>query len=295
MVDTSFNAVQTVKEKKESQLLGILKRLLENKPAMIGGIILLVLIILAILAPFLTPYHYAAMDPVNKYLNPCKEHLLGTDNYGRDMLTRLLYGARYSLALGFGASLISALIGSLLGAISGYFGGRLDYIVMRILDVFQSIPVILLTIVVSVALGPGLLNTIIAMGVAGIPAPARILRSSILSVRGQDYLEACIATNCSKSRIIFRHVLPNTVSSVIVNFTMGIGFTIMGAAGLSFIGLGIQPPEPEWGAMLVDAMPLMRHYPLLVVFPGLMISIVVLAVNLFGDGLRDAMDPKLKR
>jgi len=280
--------------KKESQGLAILRRLLQNKAAMAGGIILLLFIIVAILAPVIAPYSYSSMDPLHKFLSPSAGHLFGTDEYGRDIFTRILYGARFSLTLGIGATLISTVIGVILGAVAGYFGGRVDYLLMRFMDIFQSVPIILMTICMSAAFGTGLFNTILAMGLGGMAGPVRLLRATIMSMRTQEYLEASTAINCKRITIILKHVLPNAISPVIVFATMSVGMVIIGAAGLSFIGLGVQPPTPEWGAMLVGATKYLRHYPYMVMFPGAMIAITVLAVNMFGDGLRDAMDPKLK-
>lgn len=280
--------------KKESQLGAIVKRLLQNKAAVIGGVILILLVLVAILADVIAPYGYATMDPINKFASPSGAHLFGTDEYGRDIFSRVVYGTRYSLTLGICASLISAVIGVILGACAGYFGGIVDILIMRFVDIFQSIPIKLLTICISAALGAGLWNTTLAMGIGGIAGPVRLLRATILGIRGQEYLEASTAINCSPLRIILKHVLPNAISSVVVFTTMSIGMVIMGAAGLSFIGLGVRPPEAEWGAMLVGATQYLRHYPMMVTYPGLMIAITVWAANTFGDGLRDAMDPKLK-
>lgn len=282
------------KGKKESQTAAVLKRLLTNKAAVLGGIVLLVLVLSAILALVLAPYDYAKMDPINKFLGPCAEHIFGTDEYGRDIFSRVLYGTRYSLTLGICASLISTVIGVIIGAVAGYFGGRVDYILMRFLDIFQAIPITLMTICISTALGNGLPNTILAMGIGGMAGPVRLLRAAIMGLRTQEYLEASTAINCSKAKIIFKHILPNAISPVIVFSTMSIGMVIMGAAGLSFLGLGVQPPTPEWGAMLVAGTKYLQNYPHMVIFPGAMIAITVLAANMFGDGLRDAMDPKLK-
>lgn len=280
--------------KKEGQTKATLMRLLKNKAAVLGGIVLIVLIALAILAPVIAPYDYAKMDPVNKNLAPCAAHIFGTDSYGRDIFSRTLFGARYSLLLGICASLISTVIGVILGSVAGYFGGKVDYVIMRFLDIFQSVPITLMTIIISAALGTGLGNTILAMGIGGMAGPVRLLRASIMGLRSQEYLEASTAINCSKFKIIFKHILPNAISPVIVFTTMSIGMVIMGAAGLSFIGLGVRPPEAEWGAMLVDATKYFRTYPYMMIPPGAMIAITVLAANMFGDGLRDAMDPKLK-
>ena len=281
--------------KKENQALEVFKRLLQNKAAVAGGVILILLIIMAILAPVIAPYNYSRMDPVNKFLAPgAGGHLFGTDEYGRDIFSRIIYGIRYSLTLGVCASLMSTVIGVIFGTAAGYFGGRVDYFIMRFMDIFQSIPTILTTICISVALGTGLFNTILAMGIGGMAGPVRLLRAAIMGIRTQEYLEASTAINCKKIKIILKHVLPNAISPVIIFATMSVGMVIIGAAGLSYIGLGVQPPAPEWGAMLVGASKYFRHYPTMIIFPGIMIAVTVLSANMLGDGLRDAMDPKLK-
>jgi peptide/nickel transport system permease protein len=287
-------AIQEESVKKQSQFLEVMKRLIMNKTAVIGASILIILVISAIFAPYIAPYDYAKMDPVHKFAGSSWKHLFGTDEYGRDIFSRIVYGARFSLTLGICATLIGTVIGVILGSLAGYFGGKVDYFIMRFLDIFQSIPIILMTICISTALGTGLGNTILAMGIGGMAGPVRLLRGAIMGIRSQEYLEASTAINCSKWQIILKHVLPNAISPVVVFTTMSIGMVIMGAAGLSFIGLGVQPPTPEWGAMLVGATKYLQHYPSMVIYPGLMIAITVLAANMFGDGLRDAMDPKLK-
>ncbi|MGM9521344.1 MAG: ABC transporter permease [Oscillospiraceae bacterium] len=280
--------------KKGSQFLEIIKRVLRNKMALFALILFAVILLAAIFADFLAPYPYEQMDLDNAYAHPSAEHLCGTDQLGRDVFSRLLYGARYSLALGLLAQIFTLFFGVLLGSISGFFGGKVDLTVMRILDIFEAIPGILLAIIICTALGKGFFNTVIAMGVGGIPMMSRLLRASILTVRDQEYIEAAASINCSKPRQILKYVIPNAISPLIVAFTTGIGATIMQAASLSYLGLGVQPPTPEWGAMLSDTRSYFQHYPYLAIFPGVAIAITVLCINIVGDALRDAMDPKLK-
>lgn len=283
------------RRKKQSNLSLIWNRLLKNKVAMGGLVVLGILAIVSVLAPVFAPYDPFEMDMAAIKQGPSSAHLFGTDSMGRDIFSRILYGGRYSLALGFIGSLFTAFIGTVVGTIIGYIGGSFDNICMRICDVWQAIPGQLLAIVISTALGPGFVNTILAMSIGGIPMSIRSTRAMCLKEREMEYLEAAQSYNCSKAKIMFKHMLPNIVSPTIVGTTMSVGGTIMGAAGLSFIGLGIQPPTPEWGAMLSDARSLALLYPHMMIFPGVMIAITVLAINIFGDGLRDAMDPKLKK
>lgn len=286
--------VKTARPKKQSEFVRVFKELRKNSTAMLGFCILLVEIILVILAPVIAPYDYTAMDIVAAQQGPSAAHWFGTDELGRDIFSRVLYGGRYSISMGVLAVMISTTVGMTIGAIAGYFGGKVDNILMRLLDVIQSLPAMLLSIVLSAVLGPGYFNTILALSVNGMPASARMLRAQMLKVRGNEYIEAAQSINCSKFRIIVRHMIPNSFSPNIVQVTMSIAHMIVMAASLSFIGLGVQPPTPEWGAMLTGARQFIRQCPHMVIFPGLVIAVTVLAVNLMGDGLRDALDPKLK-
>ena len=280
--------------KKQSQFLEVLKRLTKSKTAMIGLVIFLLLVIIAIIGPMIAPYNYTDMIMSEKNQTPSAAHLLGTDDMGRDILSRLLVGTRYTLGLGLGACIVGLIIGIILGCIAGFFGGWVEEVIMRLCDVMQAIPGMLLAVAISSALGNGLIYTIIALSIGRIPFVCRMLRAQFLNQRKLEYVEAAQAENCSKVTIMFKHILPNTVSPLIVATTMGVGNTITMAASLSYIGLGVQPPTPEWGAMLSAAKTLIRRYPHELLYPGLAIAILVLAMNLFGDGLRDAMDPKLK-
>ena len=286
--------VKTARPKKQSEFVRVFKELRKNSTAMLGLCILLVEIILVILAPVIATYDYTAMDIVAAQQGPSAAHWFGTDELGRDIFSRVLYGGRYSISMGVLAVMISTTVGMTIGAIAGYFGGKVDNILMRLLDVIQSLPAMLLSIVLSAVLGPGYFNTILALSVNGMPASARMLRAQMMKVRGNEYIEAAQSINCSKFRIIVRHMIPNSFSPNIVQATMSIAHMIVMAASLSFIGLGVQPPTPEWGAMLTGARQFIRQCPHMVIFPGLAIAVTVLAVNLMGDGLRDALDPKLK-
>ena len=288
-------SVQTRKKpRKNSEFLRVMKQLSRNKMAVVGLVILVIEIILAILAPVIAPYDYTQMDILNMFAPPSAQHIFGCDDLGRDIFSRILIGARYSLSCGILATLIGVVIGMAIGAVAGFFGGKVDNIVMRILDIIQAIPGMVMMIVMSAVLGPGFVNTIFAMAFGTIPGMARMLRAQMLKVRENEYIEASVSINCSKFRIIMDHLIPNCMSPMIVQATMGVAQTITTASGLSFIGLGVQPPIPEWGAMLSGARQFIRQAPHLVIFPGLAIAVTVLALNMMGDGLRDALDPKLR-
>lgn len=280
--------------KKSSMTLQVLGRLMENKMAVAGGVIFLALVVIAILAPVLAPYSLTEMDLMSINSVPTLKHLAGTDALGRDCFSRLLHGARYSLSLGVVAALFCAFLGIVIGSIAGYFGGTVENIIMRVMDIWASIPSILLAVIMSAALGGGFINTIIALSLSGVPSNVRIIRAQILSERSKEYLEAARSINCSPVRIMFVHTLPNVLSPLIVQTTMKVGRIILDAASLSYIGLGVQPPAAEWGAMLASGRAFISTYPHLILFPGLCIMITVISINLLGDGLRDAMDPKLK-
>lgn len=282
------------KEKNHSELGAAMLRLSKNKSAMFGLGLFLFLALLAILAPYISPYGYAEMNPINKFQLPSAKHWFGTDEYGRDVFSRILYGGRYSLSIGLLATAFSLAVGVFVGALAGYYGGWADNLIMRFLDIFQAIPMMLLTIVVSAALGSGFDKTIFALAISHVPEFARTLRASIMSVRDVEYIEAAEAIGCGTFRQIVKYVLPNSFAPLLVTTTMNVANVILLTASLSYIGLGIQPPTPEWGAMLSAAKGFIRNYPYLLIFPGLFIAITVLSLNMFGDGLRDALDPKLK-
>lgn len=291
---TADQSTAISRNKKQPFLIQVAKRIAENKAAVAGGIILLVIILIAICAPFVAPYDPNEYDMLNCNAKPSWEHLCGTDNLGRDCFSRLIYGARFSLSMGLCAALAGAAFGIVIGSVAGYFGGIVETVIMRLMDIMSAIPGILLAIIISAVLGGGFLNTVIALSVGSIPGGVRMIRAQILSQRNAEYIEAAHSINCNNVRIMFKHLLPNVVSPLIVSSTMAVGRTITEAAALSFIGLGVQPPTAEWGAMLSAGRKFIMSYPHLVIFPGLCIGITVLCVNLFGDGLRDALDPKLK-
>ena len=281
-------------KKKESMFFMTWKRLAKNKLAVAGLIVLIITALLAVFAPIAAPYGYEEQDLFNTLAGPSREHWLGTDNLGRDMLSRLIYGGRNSLTLGLISVALAAALGVILGAVSGYYGGKVDMVIMRLLDVLQAVPAILLAIAISATLGPGYMNCILALTISQIPGFTRMTRASCLNVQGMEYVEAARSINARERRIIFKHVLPNAISPIIVQATMSVATAILTSASLSFIGLGVQPPQAEWGAMLSAGRSYIRSNPHVIIYPGITIMIVVLSLNLLGDGLRDALDPRLK-
>lgn len=279
---------------KQGMMGQVLHRLAKNKTAMVALGVIIIEVIIALIAPYIVPYDYASVNVTDRYIAPCAQHLFGTDGMGRDMFSRVIYGTRYSLTIGFCATLLGVLLGMVLGAIAGYFGGMTDNLVMRGLDILQAIPGMLLMIVLAAVLGTGVTVTVIALAIGTAAGNARLFRASILNIRSMEYIEASQSINCSAVRTIVRHIVPNALSPMIVSMTMGMAGCIVTAAALSFIGLGVSAPLPEWGALLSAARTDMRMYPYLVIFPGLAIMITVFALNMLGDGLRDALDPKLK-
>jgi peptide/nickel transport system permease protein len=281
--------------KSENQFTAVLKRMSQNHAAMIGLAVMVILIIAAIAAPIIMPYSYTNIDFTQAYATPSMQHWFGCDQLGRDILSRIIYGTRFSLSIGLASVTLSVMFGLILGSIAGFFGGMVDNLIMRFMDVLSAIPGMLMSIVISAVLGTGFDKCILAISISTMPAYVRILRASIMSIRNMEYLEAAESINCSRFSMIVKHVLPNSLSSLIVTATMGVASSILMAAGLSYVGLGVQPPTPEWGAMLSESRNYIRDYPHMVIFPGLLIAITVLSFNMLGDGLRDALDPKLKR
>ena len=291
------NSISTTNLKK-NQLKkepGVFRKLIRNRLAAIGLLIMVIISIIAIFAPWIAPFAPNSMDVTNSLLVPGTEgHLLGTDNYGRDLFSRLVYGARISLIVGISAVVFGAVFGTLLGLISGYFGGRLDAIIMRTMDGLFAFPFILLAITLMTVLGQGLLNVIIAIGVANIPGFARIVRGQVLSVKEEEFIEVTKSLGATNGRIIFQHILPNCMAPLIVYGTMSIAGAIISEAALSFLGLGVQPPTASWGSILKDGKDFLVLSPHMATLSGLAILLTVLGINLFGDGLRDALDPKMK-
>lgn len=290
----NVNKTKEMKLKKDSAFRASMKRLSKNKVAMVCLAVILIFIILAILAPWVTPYGYADMDLAAKNQFPSLQHWCGTDDLGRDIFTRVLYGGRYSLSISLIAVTCSLILGLILGSLAGFFGGNVETLIMRFLDIFQSIPDLILTIAISAALGSGFDKTVIALCISRMPTFTRILRANIMSVRDNEYVEAATAIGCNKFTVITKFILPNAWTPLIVQATMASAGLILSLAALSYVGLGIQPPTPEWGAMLSAARGNLRDYPYQLIFPGLAIAIIVLCLNMLGDGLRDALDPKLK-
>ena len=280
--------------KKRNKFLEVMTRLLRNKTATAGLIVILIIAALAFSAPLICDYDEMAIQqhPELRLQPPSSEHLLGTDHLGRDIFARLLYGARTSLSVGIIVVLISASLGGFIGSLSAVMGGRIDNIIMRIVDIFTCIPAMLLTLAMVSALGHGISNLVIAMCINfGF---IRVVRSAVLSVVSQDFVEAARSYGTRMVTMIFKHIMPNAMGIIIVQATMSVAGVILGIAGLSFLGMGIEAPAPEWGAMLNEGRAYMRTFPYLIMFPGIAIVVSALSLNLVGDGLRDALDPKLR-
>lgn len=285
------------KYRRRSQVGEAWHRLKKNKGAMIGLAIVLILISAAICSGFLLDYESQIIKQVTRERLqwPSLKHWMGTDQYGRDIFFRLLYGSRFSLSVGFVAVVVALFVGVPLGAVAGYFSGATEDIIMRMTDIFAAVPNILMGIVLVSALGPNTINLMLAVGITSVPQFVRVTRASVLTVRNQEYVEAARAVGISEAKIIFTHILPNCLSPIIVQTTLRIASAIIAASSLSFLGLGVPVPAPEWGAMLSDGRGFIRGYAYMTFFPGLAIMITVLAFNMVGDGLRDALDPKLKK
>ncbi|HLO11788.1 MAG TPA: nickel transporter permease [Pseudoneobacillus sp.] len=267
----------------------------KNRLALVGLGIVIFFILLAIIAPWIAPYSFKEQNLVERFLAPSSKHWFGTDDFGRDIFSRIVYGARISLWVGFFSVLGSVVFGTILGIIAGYYGRWVDAIISRIFDIMLAFPSILLAIAVVAILGPSLQNALIAIAVINIPNFGRLVRSKVLSVKQEEYIMAARAVGMKDSRILIHHILPNSVSPVIVQATLAIATAIIEAAALGFLGLGAQAPTPEWGKMLADSKNYIMQAPWTLFFPGIAIMLTVLGFNLMGDGLRDVLDPKMKQ
>lgn len=277
-----------------SYLKTIWRRFLKHHMAVTGAVVFLLIVLMAVLAPWLAPTDPNRVDPVSFQSAPSAAHILGTDDVGRDVLSRLLYAARVSLSVGLGAVAIYVMIGTLIGAVAGFFGGWIDGVLMRITDIFMSFPYLMVILVLVSVMGPSLTNIIVVLGVLGWPQVARIVRGSVLQIKQMDYVRAAVALGYSAPRIVFSHILPNAFAPILVNATFGMASAIITESSLSFLGMGVQPPTASWGNMLTQAQSLtvLSSQPWMWLPSGFMIVIAVLSINFMGDGLRDAVDPK---
>lgn len=295
-ITTMFRRRSVVFEPRHSHWSEVWRRLRQNKTAMAGLAALVIIFSAALFADVIADYNtqVLAQNAAQRLKPPSLQHPFGTDQFGRDVFARIVHGARFSLAFGVVCTVIAVVGGAILGSASAFFGGRVDNIIMRAMDAFMCIPGLLLALALVSALGAGLTNIMIAISISSIPGFARVVRAAVLTVVQQDYIEAAKASGVGTLRTIVFHVMPNAMGMVIVNAMMSVAGLILAAAGLSFIGMGIQPPAPEWGAMLSEASTYMRRFPHVVVFPGLAILITALSFNLLGDGLAEALDPRLR-
>lgn len=289
-----MNEKRNRKSKKTNQMKEIWRRFRKSKTAMLGLCLLIFVLCIAIFADVITPYENAISQSANRLDGPSAAHIFGTDELGRDLFARIVHGSRYSLLIGVSTSVLALVIGGLLGAIAAYYGGWVDNIIMRLTDVVMTVPPILLSLAVVAALGGSLRNLLIAITISCVPSMLRLVRSVVLGVVDEDYIEAARSYGASDMRIILKYVIPNALGPIIVTTTMNVANMILSAAGLSFLSLGVQPPAPEWGALLSDAKTYMFTAPHLLYIPGIFIVIAALSFNLAGNGLRDALDPKLK-
>ncbi len=294
--NTSFeeNFIDENVAAKSSRAKEFVKKFMKRKTAVAGFVVMILLVLLAIFGEYLAPYDPEAYDYSNMLQGPSAAHWFGTDHYGRDILSRILAGTRLTLGVSLSSVIVGAALGTVLGLLAGYYGGIIEMLVMRASDVLFSFPDILLAIAIVAILGPGIINVFIAVMVFTVPSFARIMRSATLAVKGSLYVEVAQSLGCKDGRLLFVHIFPGTIQSLIVNFTMRIGSAIMAASSLSFLGFGASVTDPEWGAMLSQSRSYLNTAPHMVYLPGLVIFITVLAFNLFGDGLRDTLDPKIK-
>lgn len=280
-----------------SQGREIWRRLTKNKGAMIGLAIIILLTILACTVDLFIDYdtQIAAIDAKHRFVDPCAEYPFGTDNMGRNLFIRVIYGTKYSLFIGVMGTVFACVVGIFLGLLAGYYGSPVDDVIMRIIDIIQAIPAVMMGIVIVSALGANMTNLIIAIGIAGVPYLTRITRAAVLTVKNQEYIEAARAVGLSEAAIMAKHILPNCISPILVAMTMQVAQVILAASSLSFLGLGVPVPSPEWGSLLSAGRAYIASHAYLCLYPGLAIVITVLAFNLFGDGFRDALDPKLRK
>ena len=295
-MEQNATTIQIKKKKRKGRWSEVWRRLKKSKSAMIGMVVMCIFLLVAIFAGFIADYEteVIAQNSSQRLLPPSSEHWFGTDNFGRDVFARIVHGTRYSLMLGALSSAFALLIGGILGALAGYFGGRTGIGIMGVMDTIMCIPPTLMALAVVAALGPNFRNLIIAITISNCPGFARLVRSVVMQISGQEFIEAAKANGSIDIRILFKHVIPNVIGPIIVQATTSVGALIISAAALSFLGMGVQPPAPEWGSMLSNASEYMRQYPNLVLAPGLSIVFLTLSINLFGDGLRDALDPRLR-
>jgi len=281
--------------KRRSQLADIWLRLRRNKLAMVGMVIVILLVLVAIFADVISPYDYTKQELVNKLDFPSAAHIFGTDQYGRDIFSRVIQGGRTSLLLSLMAACISLFCSLIIGSIAGFFGKKADTVIMRFIDILQAVPPMLMAVCVSAMLGNGTWQTAVAISIGGIAPGTRMIRAQVLTVRDNEYVEAAKATGSKNLRVIFKHVLPNCLAPIIVETTLRLGSNILAISGLSFIGLGVAPPTAEWGSILNEGRQFIRTFYPMITFPGVFIALTMFGFNVFGDGLRDALDPKMKR
>jgi peptide/nickel transport system permease protein len=280
--------------KKNTPLREVWKRFKRNKLALGGLIVLVFLIVVGVFAPYITPYDYAAQDYTSRLIYPNAQHWFGTDNFGRDIFSRVIFGTRYTLFIGLVCTTAAALVGCALGLFAAFFS-KLDNVIMRLMDVLIGMPAMLLCISIVAALGSNMRNMMIALSVTAMPNFARVMRAQVLTVRDQEFIEAARSIGASNSRIMIKHIVPNSLAPVIVQFTLGVVNAILMSASLSFVGMGVQPPNPEWGLLISAGRAYLRSEWYMCILPGLAIVITTFALNLLGDGLRDALDPRLKQ
>lgn len=281
------------KSKQPGSLPYVWKGVRKNSGAMIGIVLICLIVIISLLSPYIM-HDYALVDMRNQFDTPTWEHPFGCDHLGRDIMSRIFFGARYTLSIGIGAVAFSAVLGIIIGAIAGYFGGKVESVIMYIMDILQSFPGLVSAIAVATVLGTGLGNSILAIGISFTPAFVRLMRANILTIRGSEFIEAATTIKCSTPRIIMKHLVPNAISPIIVQISMSIAQAALTASTLSFLGMGVKEPAPEWGSMISSARSYIRQSPHMVIFPGLFILITLLSLNLIGDAVRDALDPKLR-